>query len=228
MIAPMVGWSFATIAAYFAARWLYDRVRFPLLHPMIVGIVVLATAIESLGRTYGEYREATGWIVWLAGPAVVAMAVPVYRLRTLLRSRAPIVITVIASGLVFGFTTMTWAFGLLGQPREVQLAGPMHAITGPVAIPIARQIGARQDAMVIGILTAGLIGATVGPYLLRRIGIADRRARGLALGCGSHAIGVARALEVDSVCGAFATVGMMGNAILGAIIFPYLARWLIG
>jgi putative effector of murein hydrolase len=228
LIAALAVWSLATIAAYFAARWLYDRVRFPLLHPVIVGIVVLATAIESLGRTYAEYREATAWIVWLAGPAVVAMAVPVYRLRTLLRARLPIVLTVIASGLVFGFTTMTWAFGLLGQPREVRLAGPLHAITSPVALPIARQIGARQDAMVIGVLTAGLIGATVGPVLLRRIGVSDRRARGLALGCGSHAIGVARALEVDAVCGAFATLGMLGNAILGAIIFPYLAHWWIG
>src|SRR4029077_2687951 len=100
--------------------------------------------------------------------------------------------------------------------------------TGPVSLPIARQIGARQDAVIIGVLTAGLIGATVGPMLLRRIGVSDRRARGLALGCGSHAIGVARALEVDNVCGAFATLGMLGNAILGAIIFPYLARWLIG
>jgi len=228
VIAATAAWSLATIAVYFAARWMHDRVRFPLLHPMIVGIVVLAAAIESLGRTYAEYREATGWIFWLAGTAVVAMAVPVYRLRTLIRSRLPIVLTVIASGLVFGFTTMTWVFGVLGQPREVRLAGPLHAITGPVSLPIARQIGARQDAMIIGVLTAGLIGATVGPFLLRRIGVADRRARGLALGCGSHAIGVARALEVDSVCGAFATLGMLGNAILGAIIFPYLARWLTG
>ena len=227
MIASTVAWSLATIAAYFAARWIYDRVRFPLLHPMIVGIVVLATAIESLGRTYAEYHAATSWIVWLAGPAVVAMAVPVYRLRTLIRSRLPIIVTVIASGLVFGFVTMTWAFGMLGQPREVRLAGPLHAITSPVALPIARQIGARQDAMVIGVLMAGLIGATVGPFLLRRIGVMDRRARGLALGCGSHAIGVARALEVDAVCGAFATLGMLGNAILGAIIFPYLARWVL-
>lgn len=228
MIPAMAAWSAATIATYFAARWLHDRVRFPLLHPMLVGVAVLAVAIESLGRAYGEYRAATEWIVWLAGPAVVAMAVPVYRLRSLLRARLPIIVTVIASGLVFGFVTMTWVFGLLGQPREVRLAGPLHAITSPVALPIAKQMGARQDAMVIGVLTAGLIGATVGPFLLRRIGISDRRARGLALGCGSHAIGVARALEEDSVCGAFATLGMLGNAILGAILFPYLARWLMG
>ena len=146
MTAALLAWSLATIAAYFASRWLYDRVRFPLLHPMIVGIVVLTAAIETLGRTYGEYREATRWICGSPGPAVVAMAVPVYRLRILILSRLPIIMTVIASGLVFGFTTMTWAFGALGQPREVRLAGPLHAITGPVSLPIARQIGARQDA----------------------------------------------------------------------------------
>lgn len=221
----MAAWSLATVLVYLAARWVYDRTRFPLLHPMLVGVAVLAIAIELLGRTYAEYRGATEWIVWLAGPAVVAMAVPVYRLRTLLRARLPLIGTVIASGLIFGFASMTTFLGLLDEPREVRLAGPLHAITSPVALPIARQIGARQDAMIVGVLTAGLIGATVGPALLRLLGVRDRRARGLALGCGSHAIGVARALEVDSVCGAFATLGMMGNAILGAVIFPYLARW---
>ena len=221
----MAAWSLATVLVYLAARWVYDRTRFPLLHPMLVGVAVLAIAIEVLGRTYAEYRGATEWIVWLAGPAVVAMAVPVYRLRTLLRARLPLIGTVIASGLIFGFASMTTFLGLLDEPREVRLAGPLHAITSPVALPIARQIGARQDAMIVGVLTAGLIGATVGPALLRLLGVRDRRARGLALGCGSHAIGVARALEVDSVCGAFATLGMMGNAIFGAVIFPYLARW---
>lgn len=225
MIVSLMAWSLLTVAVYAAARWLYDRWRFPLFHPMLVGVAVLAVAIESTGRTYAEYRGATEWIVWMAGPAVVAMAVPVYRLRALLGTRLPLIATVIAAGLVFGFVSMTTFLGLLDEPREVRLAGPLHAITSPVALPIARQIGARQDAMIVGVLAAGLIGATVGPALLRRLGVADRRARGLALGCGSHAIGVARALEVDSVCGAFATLGMMGNAILGAVIFPYLARW---
>lgn len=225
MIAALLAWSILTVAVYTGARWLYDRWRFPLLHPMLVGVAVLAIAIETMGRTYAEYRGATEWIVWMAGPAVVAMAVPVYRLRTLLRTRLPLIATVIVSGLIFGFASMTTFLGLLDEPREVRLAGPLHAITSPVALPIARQIGARQDAMIVGVLTAGLIGATVGPALLRRLGVADRRARGLALGCGSHAIGVARALEVDSICGAFATLGMMGNAILGAVIFPYLAHW---
>lgn len=228
MTASLLAWSLATAVVYLAARWLYERWRFPLLHPMLVGIAVLAIATESMGRTYAEYRAATEWIVWLAGPAVVAMAVPVYRLRAMLRARLPLIATVIAAGLIFGFASLTAFLGVLDQPREVRLAGPLHAITSPVALPIAKQIGARQDAMVIGVLTAGLIGATVGPALLRLLGVCDRRARGLALGCGSHAIGVARALEVDSVCGAFATLGMMGNAILGALIFPYLARWFFG
>lgn len=228
MTAAVAIWSVVTMVVYAAARRLHDRWRFPLLHPMLVGVFVLAVAIETTGRSYAEYRDATEWIVWLAGPAVVAMAVPVYRLRTLLRARLPVIAIVIAAGLVFGFASMTTFLGLLGEPREVRLAGPLHAITSPVALPIARQVGARQDAMIVGVLTAGLIGATVGPAMLRRLGVGDRRARGLALGCGSHAIGVARALEVDSVCGAFATLGMMGNAILGAVIFPYLARWWFG
>ena len=199
----MAAWSLATVLVYLAARWVYDRTRFPLLHPMLVGVAVLAIAIEVLGRTYAEYRGATEWIVWLAGPAVVAMAVPVYRLRTLLRARLPLIGTVIASGLIFGFASMTTFLGLLDEPREVRLAGPLHAITSPVALPIARQIGARQDAMIVGVLTAGLIGATVGPALLRLLGVRDRRARaraGLRLACHRRGARAGGGFRLRRVC----------------------------
>ncbi len=218
-------WSGATLATYALARGIYQRWRLPLLHPSLLGVVILAVTIEALGRSYPEYAAATKWIAWWAGPAVVAMAIPIWRLRALLRARLPIVVAVVVAGLAGGFLASTTTLRLLGQPRDVQLAGPLQSITSPVAIPLGVQIGARSDALVIGVLTAGLLGATVGPALLRRIGVRDRRARGLAMGCGSHAIGVSRSLEVDAVCGAFATLGMMGNAVLATLIYPLLARW---
>ncbi len=220
------GWSLATVAAYLVARSFYRKTRFPLLHPSLLGVVLLAVAVEAVGRRYDEYAGATSWITWWVGPAVVALAVPVWRLRQLLLARLPIVLAVVGAGLVFGFLVSRGFLALLGQPREVQLAGPLHSITSPVALGIGRQIGAREDALIVGVLTAGLLGATLGPALLRRIGVSDRRARGLAMGCGSHAIGVARSLEVDAVCGAFATLGMMANAMTASFLFPLLARWI--
>lgn len=222
------GWSVLTIVVYFAARAVFLRLRSPLLHPMFTALLGLVLVVEWTGRRYAEYRDATAWIPWLLGPAVVAMAVPVWRLRTLLLARLPLLGAVIGTGSVFGFGSMALLLRWLGQPREVVAAATLKGLTSPVAIELGRQIGARPDALAAAVMLAGASGAIFGPSLLRAIGIHDRRARGLAMGCGSHGIGVARALEVDKVCGAFATLGMTGSAMLGAVLFPYLARWWLG
>lgn len=221
----LLGWTAATAAAYLLARAVYARWRFPLFHPLLVGMFVLGLAIDTLGRGYAEYEAATRWVTWWIGPAVVAMAVPVWQLRRLILSRLGLIVAVVLAGLLFGFLSAASALRWLGHPREVQLAGPLQSTTSPVALPLGQRAGARPDAVIIGVLASGLVGATMGPLLLRSLGVSDRRARGLAMGCGSHVIGVARSLEVDAICGAFATLGMMGNAILGALIYPWLAAW---
>lgn len=221
-------WSVLTILVYFTARAVFLRLKFPLLHPMFTALLALVLVVECTGRHYTEYRGATVWISWLLGPAVVAMAVPVWRLRTLLLARLPLLGAVIGSGSVFAFGSMALVLRWLGQPRDIVAAATLKGLTTPVAIEIGRQIGARPDALAAAVMLAGASGAIFGPSLLRAIGVHDRRARGLAMGCGSHGIGVARALEVDKVCGAFATLGMTGSAMVGAVLFPYLARWWLG
>lgn len=220
-----LGWSAATALIYLGGRALYARWRFPLLHPLLVGMVALGLGIDALGRGYAEYREATSWLTWWIGPAVVAMAVPVWQLRQLIRQRLALIAAVVVAGLLFGFLAAAGALRWQGQPREVQLAGPLQSTTSPVALPLGERAGARLDAVILGVLASGLVGATMGPLVLRSLGVSDRRARGLAMGCGSHVIGVARSLEVDPICGAFATVGMLGNAILGSLLYPWLAAW---
>lgn len=227
-VPSLVLWTLATVAVYAGTRRLFLWSKQPLLHPMFTALLALIVLVELLGRRYGEYRAATGWIGWWLGPAVVAMAVPVWRLRTLVRAQLGALVGVVAVGLLFGFGSMALLLTLLRQPPDVVAAGTLKSITSPVALELARTGGARVDAMVAGVVLAGAAGATVGPGVLRRLGVRDRRARGLAMGCGSHGVGVARAMEVDPVCGAFATLGMSGTAMLGAVVCPYLLRWLAG
>ena len=220
-------WSFVTLAVYAAARAVFLRWKFPLLHPALLGIVCTVAVVEFLGGPYAEYRADTRWIAWLLGPGVVAMAVPVWRLRTLFLARLPLIGALVLGSLLFGFFSMAVLLWLLGEPPDVVAAGTLKSITSPVALELGRQIGVRPNALVAAVLLAGIYGA-FSPTLLRWLGVHDRRARGLAMGCGSHGIGVARAMEIDPVCGAFATLGMTGSAMLGAVLLPYLCRWVLG
>jgi putative effector of murein hydrolase len=60
----------------------------------------------------------------------------------------------------------------------------------------------------------------IGPSLLSAIGVRDHRAVGFAIGIAAHAIGTARAFQISETAGAFATLGMILNAILTVALAP--------
>ena len=221
-------WSVVTTAVYFACRWVFLRTRWSLLHPGLTGILLMAAILECTGRAYPQYALSTAWINWLLGPAVVAMAVPIYQLRGTVRANARVLAVVIPLGLVFAALSTTGLLAAAGRPRGVVAAGALKSITSAVGLRLGQDAHVAMDAAVAGILLAGMLGATVGTPALRWLGVRDERAVGLALGCTSHGIGVARALEIGRASGAFASLGMSGTAMLGALVLPFVLRWIAG
>ena len=65
-----------------------------------------------------------------------------------------------------------------------------------------------------------------GPFILDRLGIRSRIARGLALGSAAHGLGTARAMELGAIEGAISglAIGVMG--IMTAILVPVI-EWLL-
>ena len=227
-ILPLLLWSGLTVAAYTLARWVFIRTRLPLLHPGFTGIVVMVVILELTGRRYAEFERATAWINWLLGPAVVAMAVPIFQLREVVRANRRTLAMVVPLGMVFAVSSTTGMLALFGRARPVVAAGALKSITSPVAYRLAADTGVPLDATLAGVLIAGMLGATLGPSALRWMRVRDERAVGLALGSSAHGIGVARAVEISRTAGAYASISMSGTAMLGALVLPYVLRWLAG
>ena len=221
-------WSGLTILVYFLCRRLFLRVRFSLLHPGFTGILAVVFLLELTGRRYDEYRTATEWINWLLGPAVVAMAVPIFQLRRTVRASVGTLAAVLPFGLGVAVGSMACGVAALHRAWPVVAGGTLTSITSPVAYRLAGDAGVSVDAAMAGTLIAGMLGATVGPAVLRGMRVRDERALGLALGCTSHGIGVARAMEISPAAGAYASLGMSGTAMLGAVVMPFVLRWLAG
>lgn len=56
--------------------------------------------------------------------------------------------------------------------------------------------------------------------------VRDERAQGLALGITAHALGTARAFQISESAGAFASVGMIVNALATAALVAALHQML--
>ena len=115
--------------------------------------------------------------------------------------------------------------------REAKSLVP-KSVTAPVALGIIKEASLGnapekqliESLLAVGIMISALSGAVLGPTVLKWAGVRDRRAVGLALGCGSHGVGTARAFEIDSTTGAFASVGMSLTAICAGLILPWVLR----
>jgi putative effector of murein hydrolase len=215
-------WSSITIALFIAARWCFLRTKFPLFHPVLLSTILLIALVEITGRHYADYGRATQWIGWILGPGVVAMAVPVYGLRRLIFSRATVLLTVVLSALAFSVASTSGLLALFGASRAIMQSLSLKAVTAAVAMAIARDVHALPIVAGIGAMFSAVMGAAIGPWVLQRVGVRDPRAVGLALGCGSHAVGTARAFELGEEQGTFASVGLSLTALAAALICPVL------
>ena len=75
------------------------------------------------------------------------------------------------------------------------------------------------------VIITGILGASLGPYLLDLLHIKNWAARGLAIGTASHGLGTARAIQVNEVAGAFSGLAMGLNALATAILLLLAWYW---
>lgn len=210
-----------TLAAYLGAlrlsRWSGGSAW---LNPTLVTILVVALALQGAGVPYDTYRGAAGTITFLLGPAVVLLAVPLHRRRTIVRSSASLIAGALAVGLPVGALSGVGFAWLCGGTREVLLSLAPKSATAGIAIGVAEKIGGEPALTAVLVAATGITGAVLGPVMARGLGVRDARVTGLAMGISAHGIATARALQIGEVAGAFAGLGMSLNGVLTAVLLP--------
>ena len=214
-----------TLVAYWLADLLYQRTRFILFNPVAVSIFSIILLLKSCDIPYAEYNNGGRMILFLLGPAVVALAVPLYQRREqILKRKLPILLGVVA-GAVSSIISASGIAWLLGGSHEVVLSLVAKSVTTPIAIGITEKIGGIVPLTAGLVVMTGCLGAICGPEFCRLIGLRSEAATGLAVGTAAHGIGTARMLGEDQFSGAIAGLAIGLNGLATALIVPLL--WLI-
>ena len=223
---PLFGLT-ATLVAYVAAQAFYQRSgQAPWANPVAWTVLVLALLLTLSGTPYPTYFSGAQFIHFLLGPAVVALAWPLWQRRAQLRRQgAALLIAALAGGAASAFSALAigWALGL---PEDVLRSLLPKSVTAPVAMGIAEQTGGIPALAAMFALLSGLVGALSAKYLFDALGQRSPAVRGFALGTTSHGIGAARALQVHPEAGAYAGIALGLQALLGALLIPLLVNWL--
>jgi predicted murein hydrolase (TIGR00659 family) len=225
---PLFGLT-ATLVVYLLAQAVYTRLdSAPWANPVLWSVLVLAGGLLATGVDYPRYFAGAQFIHFLLGPAVVALAWPLWQRRAELRARlGRVLLAALLGGVAASASAVAlgWAVGL---PHEVLMSLAPKSVTAPVAMGIAEKIGGIPALSAVFAVLTGLVGALTGKYLfdLLRIGTtpAGWAARGFALGTAAHGIGAARALHVNADAGAYAGLALGLQVVLAALLMPLVFR----
>jgi predicted murein hydrolase (TIGR00659 family) len=214
-----------TLVVYQSCTMLYRRGGLnPLLNPVMLSIIVIVTVLALTGTRYETYFDGAQFVHFLLGPATVALAIPLYRQFDKVRRSAFAVLASIIAGSATAAASAVGIAWLLGGSREALASLAPKSVTTPVAMGIAEQLGGLPSLTAVLVISTGILGAILGPYVLNLLRIDNMAARGLAIGTAGHGIGTARAIQVNEVAGAFSGLAMGLNALATAVLLPLVWR----
>ncbi|MDI1246935.1 MAG: LrgB family protein [Rhodoferax sp.] len=223
---PLFGLS-ATLVVYVLAQAVYARLDQPAwANPVLWSVVILASLLTLTRVDYPTYFSGAQFIHFLLGPAVVALAWPLWeRLAALRLHWRALLAAALAGGVAASGSALLLGW-LVDLPHEVVLSLAPKSVTAPVAMGIADKIGGIPALAAVFAVVTGMVGALSGKALFDLLKIpVDANgwmARGFSLGTAAHGIGAARAMQVNSDAGAFAGLALGLQVVLAALLIPML------
>ena len=215
-----------TLGAYLLSRLVARRFPSPLTTPVFFSATLIIAVLAQSGVGMADYEPAKRIMVFLLGPATVALAVPLYKNRqTLLRHALPSLLGLGVGSLATLGVALVLA-RLLGLPEVMRASISIKSVTAPIAIELAPIIHGSPSLTVAFVIATGMIGTMLGPWLMTVTGIHDPLSRGLALGTISHGQGTAQAVSEGELQGAVAGIAMGLAAVFTACIAPFVVPML--
>jgi len=211
-----------TIVVFYMFSELHSRKRAVYTNPVLLSIVTIAAILNFGGFSYESYMDSAIILKFLLGPAVVSLAVPVYKGRETIRAYAREITLGIAFGGTIAILSAFYIAEFFGGSEEVLLSIAPKSVTTAIAIGVSEKIGGIPALTAVLVIITGLLGNAFAPELLNLLGVKDKVARGLSTGVSSHGLGTARIIMEDELAGAVSGLAMALNGVFTALILPYL------
>ncbi|TBV08984.1 LrgB family protein [Phytopseudomonas dryadis] len=209
-----------TLGAYQLAIAVYEKTRWVFLQPVLVSTLTVIGILLLCGLSFDQYQSGAEALTVFLGPATVALAVPLYlNLRRIRQVFWPTLLTLLIAGVVATVlgVALAWAFG---AEHSMLMSMAPKSVTSPIAMLVASQIGGLAALAAVFVMITGVLGAIIGPSLLRGCGVRHPAALGMALGMTAHAVGTSRAMQESEECGAFAALAMSLMGVFTAVLLP--------
>ena len=218
-----------TVVAFFVARKFAAKINISIINPLLVAMAIVIPILLLTHMPYARYFAGSALLNQLLQPAVVALALPLYEQMHQIRARWKTILSICFIGSITAMISGTAIAFWMGATPEIAATIMPKSVTTPIAMAVSGSLHGIPAISAICVLIAGVLGAVFGHMLLNLCKVKNKSSRGLAIGTASHALGTARAAEIDYQEGAFSSLALVIcgiiTSLLAPFLFPLLMHW---
>ncbi|MFJ7734251.1 LrgB family protein [Lysinibacillus sp. NPDC097231] len=209
-----------TIVMFLLFTKLYQRFPHPLMIPLVTTTIVSAVILLVFHIPYSTYMEGGKWLQKMLGPAVVALAYPLYNQREIIMKYKYSILSGIFIAMITGILTIFVMLKWIGVSDSWMLTALPKSLTTPVGMQVSETIGGIPPLTAVLVMLAGFVGAIIGPLVIKYGKIDSAVSRGVAVGSASHGVGLVKLREYGEQELSVGSLSMGLSAIIGAFICP--------
>lgn len=209
-----------SVVFFVVGSWLFQRIRIPLFMPLVFSIIGIIFFLMVFQIPYDQFNIGGQYIgIWIT-PATIALAIGMEKNWHYLEMYLKEIVIGIACGVIF-HTVLIFLFCLLFK-FQLQFVATLipKPITTPIAMGVAEALGGMVPLTVAIVVFTGVVGAIIGPTVMKVCHIEHPVAQGIAMGAASHAMGTAKAIEIGEVQGAMSGLAIVITGLMIIVISP--------
>ncbi|MDW5299935.1 MAG: LrgB family protein [Sedimentibacter sp.] len=212
-----------TVLIYALSVKMNKKFKIAALNPIMLSAILIILFLSIFKIPYSSYNMGGKVIASGLGPIVVVLAIPLYNNRDeLMKHFIPIICGVTASVLT-SFGTVMAISKLFNIDTTIVLSLLSKSITTPMAVESTKLLGGNEAVTIAAVVITGLIGSAIAPVVMRIGKIKNNIAKGIGIGSASHAMGTAKAVEMNEEVGAASGLAIGVTGLLTIIVIIIFA-----
>ncbi|WP_331618300.1 LrgB family protein [Serpentinicella sp. ANB-PHB4] len=202
------------------------KTKIAILNPLLISIIAIIGVLQFFDIDFETYNQGGSLISFLLGPATVVLAVPLYKQIKLVKKNFVSILFGILLGSSSAVISTWYLSSWFGLSEEIRLSLVPKSVTTPIGIEISDSIGGIPSITIVGIVIAGILGAVIGPYVLKLFKIDDPIAVGISFGTSSHGMGTTKAIELGETEGAMSGIAIGIAGLISVMIIPIILKFI--
>ena len=195
-----------SLAAYGIGMLLKLKTGWSLMNPLLISIILVIITLLLTGVDYKTYSAGA-----------ICLAVPLYQQVELLKKNYRAVLIGIVSGVLASLCSVLILALIFHFDHASYVTFLPKSITTAIGIGVSEELGGHVSVSVVVIIVTGVLGNIFAEKFLKLLSIKEPIAKGIAIGCSSHALGTAKAMEMGTIEGAMSSLSIVVCGVMTVV-----------